>query len=218
MTISRISSATNAGDTITIGTHASGDLILIFAYSDGANTAPSLPTGWLNINNATGSTSGTRIGFKVAQSSSETSGTWTNADGLIAVVYRSDVGLAIPTLAGFNAGTSTSVSYAAFGSSFNRENADQWIIGFGSQRSATNALETAPTGLTNVTSLTGTGWEMVAHDSNADANSFATASTTVVTSAAWRTVVFTVYEQTYPTGGGGGGLFLPRGFDGGYAG
>jgi hypothetical protein len=43
---------------------------------------------------------------------------------------------------------------------------------------------------------------MVAHDSNADANSFATASTTVVTSAAWRTVVFTVYEQTYPTGGG----------------
>jgi len=155
-----------------------------------------------HINNATGSTSGTRIGFKVAQSSSETSGTWTNADGLIAVVYRSDVGLAIPTLAGFNAGTSTSVSYTAFGSSFNRENADQWMIGFGSQRNDTNALETAPTGLTNVTSLTGTGWEMVAHDSNADANSFATASTTVVTSAAWRTVVFTVYEQTYPTGGG----------------
>ncbi len=137
MTISRISSATNAGDTITIGTHASGDLILIFAYNDGANTAPSLPTGWLNINNATGSTSGTRIGYKVAQSSSETSGTWTNADGLIAVVYRSDVGLAIPTLAGFNAGTSTSVSYTAFGSSFNRENADQWMIGFGSQRSDT---------------------------------------------------------------------------------
>ncbi len=202
MTISRISSATNAGDTITIGTHASGDLILIFAYNDGANTAPSLPTGWLNINNGTGSTSGTRIGYKIAQSSSETSGTWTNADGLIAVVYRSDVGLVIPTLAGFNAGTSTSVSYTAFGSSFNRENADQWMIGFGSQRSDTNALETAPTGLTNVTSLTGTGWEMVAHDSNADANSFATASTTVVTSAAWRTVVFTVYEQTYPTGGG----------------
>lgn len=202
MTISRISSATNAGDTITIGTHASGDLILIFAYNDGANTAPSLPAGWLNINNGTGSTSGTRIGYKVAQSSSETSGTWTNADGLIAVVYRSDVGLVIPTLAGFNAGTSTTVSYTAFGSSFNRENADQWMIGFGSQRSDTNALETAPTGLTNVTSLTGTGWEMVAHDSNADANSFATASTTVVTSAAWRTVVFTVYEQTYPAGGG----------------
>lgn len=202
MTISRISSATNAGDTITIGTHASGDLILVFAYNDGANTAPSIPGTWLNINNGTGSTSGTRIGYKVAQSSSETSGTWTNADGLIAVVYRSDVGLVIPTLAGFNAGTSASVSYTAFGSSFNRENADQWMVGFGSQRSDTNALETAPTGLTNVTSLTGTGWEMVAHDSNADANSFATASTTVVTSAAWRTVVFTVYEQTYPTGGG----------------
>lgn len=218
MTISRISSATNAGDTVTIGTHASGDLIVVFAYNDGATTAPSLPSGWLNINNATGATSGTRIGYKVAQSSSETSGTWTNADGLIAIVYRSDAGLVIPTYASFNSATSATVNYTSFGASFNRENVDQWMVGLASQRVDTNTLETAPTGLTNITSLTGTGWKMAAHDSNADANSFTAANVTVTTSAAWRTIVFSVFEQPYPSGGGGGGLFLARGFDGGYAG
>ena len=202
MTISRISSATNAGDTITIGTHASGDLILIFAYNDGANTAPSLPSGWLNINNGTGSTSGTRIGYKVAQSSSETSGTWTNADGLIAIVYRSDAGLVIPNYSGFNSATSATVNYIAFGASLNRENVDQWMVGLASQRVDTNALETAPTGMTNITSLTGTGWKMAAHDSNADANSFSNANVTVTTSAAWRASVFSVFEQPYPSGGG----------------
>jgi hypothetical protein len=217
VTISRISSASAASDSVTLGTHASGDMILIFAYNDGANTAPSLPTGWLNINNATGSTSGTRIGYKIAQSASETSGTWTNADGLIAIVYRSDAGLVIPTLAGFNSGTSTTVNYSAFGVAFNRENVDQWMVGFASQRVDTNTLETAPTGMTNITSQTGTGWEMAAHDSNADANSFASANVTVTTSAAWRTIAFSIFEQPYPTTSGGG-LFLPRGFDGGYTG
>lgn len=217
MTISRISSATNAGDTVTIGTHASGDLIVVFAYNDGATTAPSLPSGWLNINNGTGATSGTRIGYKVAQSSSETSGTWTNADGLIAIVYRSDAGLVIPTYASFNSATSATVNYTSFGVSFNRENVDQWMVGLASQRVDTNTLETPPTGLTNITSLTGTGWEMAAHDSNADANSFTSANVTVTTSAAWRTIVFSIFEQPYPSGGGSSGsAFLPRGYDGGY--
>lgn len=218
MTISRISFASAASDSVTLGTHASGDLILVFSYNDGANTAPSLPDStWLNINNATGSTSGTRIGYKIAQSSSETSGTWTNADGLIAIVYRSDAGLVIPGLAGFNAANNATVSYSAFAVAFNRENVDQWIIGFASQRVDTNALETAPSGMTNIASQVGTGWEMAAHDTDADANSFSAATVSVTTTAPWRTIAFSIFEQPYPTSSGGG-LFIPRGFDGGYAG
>lgn len=77
------------GTTTTISpmpTHQSGDYLLMFAGM-GFTTVPTLPAGWTNI--ATGSVdSAFRLAYKVAASSSETSGTWTSADGLVCASYR----------------------------------------------------------------------------------------------------------------------------------
>lgn len=203
MAISYISQASAATDSVTLGTHAAGDSLFAFAYKNGSATIPSLPSGWLSFFTQTFSTGSYRIGFKIANSSAETSGSWTNADGVIAVVYRSDAGLVIPAISSSAAATSTAVNYSAILSVFNRESVDQWFVGFGVMRNDTNALETPPTGMTNRSNLVGTGWEMAAHDTNADANSWASTNVTVTTSALWRTAVAQIYEQPYPTTSGG---------------
>jgi hypothetical protein len=219
VTISYISAATNAGDTVTIGTHAAGDTIIIFAYNDGSSTIPTLPSGWASFISASATAlSANRIGYKVATTSSETSGTWTNADGLIAVVYRPDTGnVIVPCFAARNTTTSTTVNYAVIASTFDHTNLSQWFAGFAYQRSDTNALETAPTGMTNRSNLVGTGWELAVHDTNADAASWTSANVTVATSALWQTVVAQLVEQPFYSAGGGSGLLIRRPMDGGYA-
>ncbi len=83
-----VGSANAASTTITIPTHQAGDLIWILAGRNNA-TAPSLPAGWTNLySGGPGGAQSTRVGYKIAASGSETSGTWTNATGLICVVYR----------------------------------------------------------------------------------------------------------------------------------
>lgn len=213
MAISYISQASATSDSVTLGTHASGDLLLVFAYNDGSATIPSLPSGWLNLHNVTAATGSYRIGFKVATTSSETSGTWTNADGIIAVVYRSDAGLVLPAFYSVNTSTSATLQHTSIPAVNNRENVDQWIIGLAVMRSDTNAIETPPTNMTNRSNLVGTGWEMALHDTNADSNNWVATNVTVATSALWRTFTAQIYEQPYPTTSGGG--FRPVNIRGG---
>ena len=204
MTISYISAATNAGDTVTIGTHAAGDTIIIWAFNDGATTIPTLPSGFINVQTVSGSSTAARLAYKIATTSSETSGTWTNADGLIAVVYRTTgqnllaIGAAVS-----NVNTNTTVNYTSIGSALDRA-VDQWFIGVALQRSDANALETAPTGMTNRASLAGTGWEMAFHDTNANATSWASTNVTVTNSALWRTFVVQLFEQPFYSAASGG--------------
>ena len=219
MTISRISSAAAAASSVTLGTHAQGDLLMAFAFNDGSTTIPSLPSGWTNHMTFTGSLTGIRIGYKMASSSSDTSGTWTNADGLIVVVYRGGTGYIVqPAFGNGNLGTSTTLRYSAFTAANDREGAtDRWFAGFAAMRVDTNAIETPPTNMSLVLGQVGTGWEMVWHDSNATLTSWPNTDVTVATSAFWRTGIVQLYEQDHQqAAGSGGALFLPRGFDGGY--
>lgn len=203
MAISRISAATSTGNSVSIGTHAVGDFICVFAFNDNSTTIPSLPTGWINHAALSSTSLALRIGYKTAQSSTETSGTWTNADGCIAVVYRSDAGLIVPQIGNYTSATGTVLTYGSILSQNSRDSVDSWFLGLAAMRSDTNSIETAPSTMSNVTSLTGTGWKMAWHDTNATASSLATATVTVVTSALWRASTFMINEQPYPTSGGG---------------
>jgi len=220
VTISRISSAAAATSSVTLGTHAAGDLLMAFSFNDGATTVPALPSGWINHGTVSGSLTAYRIGYKIAASSSETSGTWTSADGLIVVVYRGGTGCIVqPGFANGNSGTSTTLRYSAFAAANDREGAaDRWFAGFAAMRLDTNAIENPPTNMSFVVGQVGTGWEMAWHDSNATLTSWPNTDVTVATSAFWRTGVIQLYEQDHQqTGGGGSGsAFLPRGYDGGY--
>lgn len=209
MAISYVSQASAASDSVTLGTHANGDTIFIFAWNDGSATIPSLPAGWLNFITVTAATGSYRIGYKIATTSSETSGTWTNADGIISVAYRSDSGIVVPAFTVANSSTGTTLTYSAVGVANNRENVDQWIAGLAAMRVDTNAIETAPSGMTNRSNQVGAGWEMAWHDTNADANNWSATNVTVATSALWRTATVQIYEQPYPTTSGGGIFFRP---------
>ena len=73
----------------TTPTHAVGDLIVVVAYSF-YGTIPSLPTGWTSAHTNAG---GLRVGYKVATSTADSTGTWTGADELGVGVWRNALSL-----------------------------------------------------------------------------------------------------------------------------
>jgi hypothetical protein len=105
-------SGANAGTTVTIPTHTTGDLILIIAYRT-AVTAPSLPGGYTDACNASGNSTSMRVGYKEAASGSETSGTWTNATHLIVHVYRGWDNAVAPACTTLGNSGSTTLRYPA---------------------------------------------------------------------------------------------------------
>lgn len=220
MAISRISSATANATTITIGTHAANDTIIIFAYNDGVATSPTLPSGWFGLSTFVGANSGTRIGWKLASTSTETSGTWTNADTLQAVVYRgSSSSICIPKTLSVNNSSNSTTSQTFFSQisgTFDDNVVDLWLLAHIHNRNSNNSLDTTvPSGFTNVTSATdGSIWQTAVHDTNATRTTvFSSTSITVANAAVWRAVVLALFEQQYPSSGSSG--FRPVNIRGG---
>jgi hypothetical protein len=97
-----------AGATVTIPAHTAGDLIVIAAYRDGSTAVPTKPTAsgtvpaWVDITAAAGAnTNSLRTACFVATASNHTSGTWTNATGMAAIVFRGQkVGTGIASIGG----------------------------------------------------------------------------------------------------------------------
>ena len=73
----------------TTPTHAVGDLLVVVAYSYWGDT-PSLPAGWTSAHTKAGAL---RVGYKVATSTADSTGTWTNADELGVGVWRNALSL-----------------------------------------------------------------------------------------------------------------------------
>jgi hypothetical protein len=219
VTISYISAASAAATSVTLGTHATNDLITILAFNNTSATTPSLPTGWVNQYTLT-ATIGWRVGYKIAASSSETSGTWTNADGVIALVHRASAGaLVLPATNVSSSGTATNITYGAIGTALDRTNAaDRWMITLASTRTADSSVETAPSSFTNRTSLLGGSWEIAAHDSNGALGSYGGGTVSAGgTSALFRTLIIQLFETAYTASGGGGGFGFQRsGMTGGF--
>jgi hypothetical protein len=172
-------------NSVTMPTHQAGDLIIAFAYRDGNTTAPSLPVGWSNpdvvgagVTNS-GNTQSARIGYKFAASSSETSGTWTNATGLVIHVYRGVSQRSPFQLATWvNAASSLSMTYGPLDAII-RNDSTTWVVAFAGHRSQNAAVNTAPSGLTNRTDYSDATNHVAGHDTNAATNTASTYSNTV---------------------------------------
>jgi hypothetical protein len=221
MTISRISSATNNGTGVTLPTHAENDVIIIGGYRDASATAPTLPAGWYGLYASPTSAPSMVIGWKRATSSTEQSGTWTNANTLHATVYRPAANkLIIPVFLNMTVlSSSATVTFGAqTAGTFPTNIDDYWIFGFMGQRNSGNALETKTfTGLTNVSSSTdGAGWQVIVNDSNAtQTTAWTSQSASVTTAAAVRSVVLGLWEVPQQSASGGGGIFFRPGMAGG---
>nr|WP_234797256.1 hypothetical protein [Mycobacteroides chelonae] len=92
---SYISSAAAASSSVTIPTHSIGDLIVIFTLNPFTTTAPTAPSAggtvpsWTYIDNAnSGSGSGCTTAYFKATATNTTTGSWTNASHIMAVVVR----------------------------------------------------------------------------------------------------------------------------------
>lgn len=158
-----------AATTVSIPTHAAGDLIIILANRSTSATPPTLPIGWTNIQSGSVDSESLRVGYKIAASSSETSGTWTNATSLGVVVYRNAaVGASATTL---NT-TGTTVNWPAL--TLQDGSGKSWVAGFAFIQNA-NSDNTIPSGYTKrIRAHTNT----VIWDTNSGVSSFVGATST----------------------------------------
>lgn len=183
-------------NTATVPTHSAGDMILVASFRDGSTTPPSLPSGQnlTNIYANTGAnTCSVRVAYKIAASSSETIGTFTNGTTTCCIVLQN----AAPGAFVQNRGNSTTFNYAAL--TFLENDNSSGAIGFCFSRYPAAAAATAPSGMTNHNSnsdatdigavhydMTGTGWS-------------STNVATGVAATGWQTFVLEILDQELPT-------------------
>jgi surface protein len=170
----------------TLPAHQAGDLILAFAFRSGSTAATTLPAGWTSIATVGANTTHGRLAFKIAQSSSETSGTWTDATRVIFQVYRNaePANITGVGLRSTDTGSSTTVSYNAV----NAWKDLAWTVAFMGHRSTDNSAGT-PTGLT-ARSSTNSSARMLGADSTNTSDVWATQTVNIGgTSSGWRTFV-----------------------------
>ena len=146
MTTSFIGAASAEATSLTLPTHQAGDLIAVWALR-AANSLPTIPSTWLAAGSRTATGIGGLLAWKIAASSSETSGTWTNAAALLAVVYRHTTNLILPggvSLA--NTATSTTINY-----SFMLGNSSTGVAGV--MRAASSVVACGVWALTNTATI-----------------------------------------------------------------
>lgn len=194
--IEYISSAATEGTTISMPTHQTGDLLVMVAGRDDSTTAPSVPGGWSQPSSPTntGTSTAMTVAYKFAASSSETSGTWTNAGALAAHVLRG-ANTTTPLIKhSGNNGTGTTVDYAGATMTWPGES---WGLRSAIHSSTNTALNTVPSGYTNrANNSTPSVMEIATHDTNGAASSIVFGSTSVGgTSGNWVTQSIEVQRQ-----------------------
>ena len=220
MAISLQGSASALANSITIPSHQAGDAIIIFGARNNT-TAPTIPSGWVTLATTGASNASSVAVFRIAKSSSETSGTFTNASVLHALVYRASAGVVVAStaLAGA-AATSATINYPAL-ANYRAGVQDNWYVAHAFQLNSANSLETAPSGMSNVLVESSSGaWKSAVHHTGASqlSNWASTNVGPLTNSAFYVSRVLQLVEIDAPAfGGGGGGLILPRSMSGGYA-
>lgn len=179
MAISYIGSATGS-TSATLPAHQAGDLIIVFAYRAGSTSTPSVPTSpaYTSIvsntaNSVVNAAQAAVVGYLIAASSSETSGTWSGASRIDCHVYRGTH----PTAP---IGRSTSVDVVGYSDSIVRysgftlseTSGSSWVAAFaGSVGTSTTGVVTAPTGMVNRSSNTTFNY-LGGHDTNGGVSSW----------------------------------------------
>ena len=219
MTVSFVGAASAEATSLTLPAHQAGDLIVMYARGlSAAPTPPTLPSGWLQIQRFSLSLNSVALCWKIASNNAEVSGTWTNAQQLMAVVYRHStnyIGLGLSTST--NGTNATSISYpalVAFPDS-------GWVVGVGSGRNDSfldTDFDLPPAGMTNRHAAFGATYffEIVAHDTNANVASWAGATRTNNQPIRYATITAPIVVLNTKTAGGG--MLIHPGMSGGMRG
>lgn len=213
MTISYVGSGSADSNTVSIPTHQQWDLLLAFAYRNNTNSVATIPSDWNLLGWVSNNTNSLLCGWRIAQSGSETFGTWTNANQVAVGVYRSDTKLLAAAAQATNTGTVGSggnVLYllqVAVSPVTNK-----WLVWAFGHRSNDTDIQTAPTGQTNRTSIAGaSAGEMGFHDSNGNYSSWSNTNYTLTagTSSGYAVRAVEIVETPILLSSLGGGTSRP---------
>lgn len=181
--ISYIGVAAAIASSVVLPSHQIGDLIIISALRSNSGTDPTLPAGYSSFfTSSTGA--GYRIGYKFATTASETSGTWTGATSIIAMVYR---GVASLNLVSSNYTSSTTIVNYETGTLDNTDNTS-WLVAY-AYASNLGAVNNSPTGLSPIYSQVETAYRHASKDSGGTVTSWGGGTTSVTPSQETATVV-----------------------------
>ena len=186
--------STASGTTVSIPSHQAGDLIAIYAFRGGAVGAPTLPPEFTPIQGGDGTTCAAQSGWKTATGTGDTSGTWTNANELVCHVYRAASGktLGIGASAAYASTTST-VNYPAI--VMGDSSGTSWVAAFTGCRNKSETINTAPSGMTNQSSVQGATYAAAGFDTNGAVSSWSSTNvSTTGTATGTITHVFEILE------------------------
>lgn len=171
-------------NTFTSPAHVAGDVFVAYGFRDGSNSTPTLPAGWTQLQTVVTNSAGSMFAYKVAVTNAETSGTWTNATGLIVNVYRGVDTTAPIGVSGVATAASSIVSYPAI--TLTNATGTSWVVGMAAHRSVDTSLETPPTGMTNRGDQLDATDELATHDTNGGVSSWSLQTVSVGgTSSGW---------------------------------
>lgn len=168
-------------ETVTIPTHAAGDIIVIFAKAS-VNAAPTKPAAsgnvpaWVDIDSVSGSYTGTYTAYFVATGSTHTSGTWTGASAMVAAVLRGQNTSTPIGGHGYSAASATGNTCPGAAITLTNSSGSSQILefyGYGDNVNTVTSISAAPTGHTRKVDGTwaGSQGEMVALNTKDDTTS-----------------------------------------------
>ena len=214
MAISLSGSASAQATTITIPGHQAGNVIVIFAGRNNT-TPPTTPSGWVQLASSGSSNGSSVAAWKIAKTSTETSGTWSNASVLHCLVLAADTGpLFLSAGLSGQASTSATITYPAL-ANYRTGVVDNWYLAHAFQLNSANSLETAPSGMANALVESSSGlWKSAVHYTTAgQLSNWASTNVVLTNSAFYLSRVLQAIEVDGPAFGGGG--FRPVNIRGG---
>lgn len=149
MAISFVGSASGV-NTATMPSHQAGDLILALTFRDGSTTIVTEPGDFTTVYRIGANSCAIGSYQKIAASSSETVGTFTNATALIVCVYRgvdTTNPISVVNISTAQSKATNTISYPA-PQGMAVSDGTSWIVGMAGHRSINTSLETPPAGMT----------------------------------------------------------------------
>ena len=227
MAIAVEASASAASTSLTLPSHQAGDL-LVMMVARMAQASISVPSGWRRFGGRSGGHGHNMLASKRAASSSETSGTWTGAEGLICAVLRDSDSYAVEMGPGGMSGyTGSSIQFAslldsdATSTSYNSRMSNSTdgarILGGYSLKGYNIGEDSPPTGFSLIDAIeipTGNAIGLII--SNA-VQTAAPGAIALSSSVSLGSITGQVWASDYAPSGGGG-LQIARGMAGGIRG
>ena len=216
MTIALQGNGSANADSVSIPSHAAGDLIVIHSMNHASATVPTKPSGWVTSYTASVAGGSVLISYKHAQSNAETSGTWTNADHLFVTVWRGGANtIVVPEFISTQTGTSATIAYPAqTAGTVKTDAANMALLAYVLNSNTSNTL-LAPGATTDLQSATDSStWQAKQYYQLNRTATWASTNVVQATSAFYRSLMLTLVESDL-YGISSGGIFFRPGMSGG---